>query len=130
MKLPRWLRWRTHQELEQEIQSHLEIEIQANLDRGLSAEDARYAALRRFGNRTRLEERAREGDPFFSLETFARDVLHGIRNLRRNPGFTLLAYWAPAVLVMLAALRLTQAHRIIQGKPLYFKVRRRSAPPR
>ena len=91
MKLPRWVRWRTNQELDDEIQSHLEIEIQANLERGLSPADARYAALRRFGNRTGLKERAREGDPLFSIETFARDVLYGIRNLRRNPGFTAAA---------------------------------------
>jgi putative ABC transport system permease protein len=91
MKLPRRLRWRTKQELEDEIQSHLEIEIQANLERGLSRDEARYAALRRFGNRTRIEEGAREGDPLFGIETFGRDVLHGIRNLRRNPGFAVAA---------------------------------------
>lgn len=91
MRLPRWLRWRTNQELEEEIQSHLEIEIQANLERGLPRDEARYAALRRFGNRTRVEEGAREGDPLFGLETFGRDILHGIRNLRRNPGFTAAA---------------------------------------
>jgi putative ABC transport system permease protein len=91
MKLPRWLQWRTHQELDEEIQSHLEIEIQANLDRGLSPDEARYAALRQLGNRTRLEEQAREGDPLFGIETLGRDVLHGIRNLRRNPGFTVAA---------------------------------------
>lgn len=91
MRLPRWLQWRTHGELDEEIQAHLEIEIQANLERGLSRDEARYAALRRFGNRTRLEEQARESDPLFSIETFGRDVLHGIRNLRRNPGFTMAA---------------------------------------
>jgi hypothetical protein len=91
MKLPRWLRWRSEQELDDEIQSHLEIEIQANLDRGLPPDEARYAALRRFGNRTRIEEAAREGDPLFGIETFGRDVLHGVRNLRRNPGFTVEA---------------------------------------
>jgi len=91
MKLPRWLRWRTNQELDEEIHSHLEIEIQDNLERGLSPEEARYAAQRRFGNRTRLEEQTREGDPLFSTETFVRDVLHGIRNLRRNPGFAAAA---------------------------------------
>jgi len=91
MRLPRWLQWRSDQELDEEIQSHIEIEIQANLERGLSRDEARYAALRRFGNRTRLEEQAREGDPLFGVETLGRDVLHGIRNLRRNPGFTVAA---------------------------------------
>ncbi|MBZ5634502.1 MAG: ABC transporter permease [Acidobacteriia bacterium] len=91
MKLPRWLRWRTEHELSEEIQSHLDIETQANVERGLSPDDARYAALRQFGNRTRLEERTREGDPLFSMETVARDILYAIRSLRRNPGFTAAA---------------------------------------
>jgi len=91
MRLPRWLRWRTERELDEEIQSHLEIEIQANLARGLSPDEARYAALRRLGNRTYVKESAREGDPLFSIETFARDVLYGVRNLRRNLGFTVAA---------------------------------------
>jgi len=91
MRLPRWLRWRTERELDEENQSHLEIEIQANLARGLSPDEARYAALRRLGNRTYVKESAREGDPLFSIETFARDVLYGVRNLRRNPGFTVAA---------------------------------------
>jgi len=85
------LRWRTDRELDEEIQSHLEIEIQANLERGLTQDDARYAAMRRFGNRARIEEGAREGDPLFGFKTFARDVLHGVRNLRRSPGFTAAA---------------------------------------
>src|SRR6266496_235794 len=91
MRIPRWLRWRTNDELDQEIQAHVEIEIQANLDRGLPPEEARYAALRQFGNRTQLKQRAREKDPLFSLETLARDAGYGIRNLRRNPGFAIAA---------------------------------------
>ncbi len=91
MKLPRWLRWRTNQELHEEIHAHLELEIQANLDRGLSPKEARYAALRRFGNPARVEEAAREGDPLFGIATFFRDVRYGIRNLRRNPGFAAAA---------------------------------------
>src|SRR5690242_7835368 len=91
MELPRWLRWRTEQEFDEEIRAHLEAEIQANLANGLSPEEARYAALRRFGNRSAVQESAREGDPLFGLQTFARDVFHGFRSLRRNPGFTVAA---------------------------------------
>ena len=63
MKIPRWLRWRSDAELNEEIQAHLELEIQSKLDRGLSPEQARRAALRRFGNATLVRERARESDP-------------------------------------------------------------------
>ncbi len=91
MKLPRWLRWRTNQELRDELQAHLEIEIQANLERGLPPDEARYAALRRFGNPASVEEAAREADPLFGIATFLRDVRYGVRNLRRNPGFAAAA---------------------------------------
>jgi hypothetical protein len=74
MKVPRWLRWRSDAELREEIQAHLEMEIQANLDRGLSPEHARAAAQRRFGNAMLVRERAREGDPFFSLDIVLKDV--------------------------------------------------------
>jgi len=38
MTLPRWLRWRSDAELREEIQAHLDMEIQADLDRGFSPE--------------------------------------------------------------------------------------------
>lgn len=91
MTVPRWLRWRSERELDEEIRSHIELDIRAQIDRGLTPEQARHAALRRFGNRTGLQERLREGDPFFGIQTFVRDVLYGVRNLRRAPGFTLVA---------------------------------------
>jgi putative ABC transport system permease protein len=91
MSIPRWLRWRTDRELEDEITAHLELEIQANVERGLTTAEARAAALRRLGNRTLVMERAREGDPFFSVTTFGRDLLYGLRSLRRNPGFATAA---------------------------------------
>src|SRR5262245_54037964 len=91
MTLPRWLRWRGDRELDEEIDAHLEQEIRDNLDRGLALDQARSAALRRFGNRAQVMERAREGDPFFGLETVGRDVVYGLRSLRRNPAFAAVA---------------------------------------
>ena len=34
MRLPRWLRWRSKSELDEEIRAHIDLEVQANLDRG------------------------------------------------------------------------------------------------
>ena len=42
------LRWRKDFELDEEIQAHIDCEIQANLDRGMTREAARAAALRKF----------------------------------------------------------------------------------
>ena len=41
MKVRRWLRWRTDRDLDEEIESHLDLDIQANIDRGLAPEQAR-----------------------------------------------------------------------------------------
>jgi hypothetical protein len=91
MSLRRWLRWRRDEELDEEIDTHLELEIRANVDRGLTAEQARTAALRTFGNRTQLKEKTREANPFFNMQTFVRDVLFGLRMIRRSPGFAAAA---------------------------------------
>jgi predicted permease len=91
MSVRRWIRWRRDQELDDEIEAHIDLEYRQNLDRGLAAEEARLAAMRTFGNRTRLKERTREADPFFGLETFVRDVLYGLRTIRRSPGFAAAA---------------------------------------
>jgi len=113
MKIPRWLRWRSDAELNEEIQAHLELEIQSNLDRGLSPEQARRAALRRFGNATLVRERARESDPFFSLETFVREVRYALRNLLRVPGFTLAASATLALAIGASTAIFTVTYRVL-----------------
>jgi putative ABC transport system permease protein len=91
MNVPRWWRWRSDAELREEIQAHLEMEIEANLDRGLSPEQARVAAQRRFGNAMLVRERARHADPIFRLELVAKDLRYAVRSLLRAPGFSLAA---------------------------------------
>ncbi len=91
MRLPRWLRWRSPLELDDEIAAHLEAEMRAGVERGLTPEEARYEALRRMGNVTRVRERAREGDPLFWLESIAKDARYAIRGLARNRSFTIAA---------------------------------------
>ncbi len=89
MTLPRWLRWRSRSELEEEIQAHLEIEIQDGLERGLSLGEAQRAAHRKFGNVGLVKERAHESDPFSVLGTVLNDLRYLVRSLRRTPGFTI-----------------------------------------
>ncbi len=91
MRLPKWLRWRSEEELDEELQAHLDDAVQLNLDRGMSPEEARYAARRAVGNPTRIKERAREADPIFRFELIAKDLAYAWRGLRRNPGFTFAA---------------------------------------
>ena len=79
------------QELADEIQSHLEMQIEDNQRRGMSHEEARYAALRKFGGVDQVKEiyRERRGLPF--VETFLRDLRYGARMLRRSPIVTTVA---------------------------------------
>jgi hypothetical protein len=78
-------------DLDEEIRSHLRMEAQENLQSGMSADEARYAALRRFGNVTLAEERSREMWGWNWLETLVQDVRYGLRMLVRNPGFAAVA---------------------------------------
>jgi putative ABC transport system permease protein len=87
----RWLRWRTDRELDDEIDAHLQMDIDMQVESGLSLEDARQAAHRRFGNRARVKEQARERDPFFAVETVVSDVRYAVRTLRKSPAFSLAA---------------------------------------
>jgi hypothetical protein len=91
MKSLCWLRWRSGEELDEEIAAHLEFATKAGIERGLTPDEAAFAARRGLGNATRLKERAREGDPLFWIGSIAKDVRYTLRSLRRNPGFTAAA---------------------------------------
>jgi len=73
------------------MQDHIEEEIRDNIARGLPPDEARYAALRKFGNMTRHREDTRAVWIQPLLEQFAQDARYGLRTLRRNPAFTLVA---------------------------------------
>ena len=51
---------RRDRELDNELESNLQMQIEDNLQRGMSPDEARYAALRKFGNVTLVKEEARE----------------------------------------------------------------------
>jgi macrolide transport system ATP-binding/permease protein len=77
-------------DLEEEMAFHreqMEAELRAG---GMSAEEAHFAAMRRFGNVPRLEERSREVVEF-RWETVAQDVRFALRQMRRSPGFAVTA---------------------------------------
>ena len=80
-------RQRDH-ELDEEIQSHLEMQIEDNLRKGMSLEDARYAARRSFGGVDQMKEAYRDHRGVPVVETVSQDLRFAIRVLRRSPVYT------------------------------------------
>ncbi len=78
-------------ELDEELRSHVELEMEHNIERGMSPADARTAALREFGGLARTREDARDSRGVRPLEEFGRDLRIGARSLRRAPAFTAVA---------------------------------------
>src|ERR1700761_9256874 len=103
-----------------ELQFHLDQQIKENLARGMTAEEARFAALRAFGNPAQLRDEARASWSWNGLEKFVRDLRYGVRTLRRAPGFALTA-----ILVMALGIGATTSLftivRAVLLKPLPFR---------
>ena len=83
-------RKRMLKELDQDIRDHIEMATRENIERGLSPEEARYAALRKFGNVTRVTEDTRAVWNLIWIEQLLQDVSYGVRALGKNPGFAIV----------------------------------------
>jgi predicted permease len=79
------------QELREELLDHLQQQIKENVAQGMSPEEARVSALRALGGVTQIEEQCREKRQVRPMEDFFHDLRYGLRQLRRSPGFSILA---------------------------------------
>ena len=78
-------------DMDQEMSLHIDYLTEEYRQKGMSAEEARRAASRRFGNLTRLKEIGGEIRGGGILEATARDVRQALRGFRRTPGFIFTA---------------------------------------
>jgi len=82
---------RLEAEMDEEMRSHIEMQTQENIDAGMKSEEARYAALRQFGWVGSIKEDCRDQRGVRWLENLLQDIRFDARQLRQNPGFTVVA---------------------------------------
>jgi predicted permease len=114
----RWWRIKKRNaDLEREIRSDLELEEEEQRESGVSQEEARYAALRAFGNPTVIREHTHEAWGWAPVEQLWQDLRYGSRQLLRNPGFSLVAVITLALGVSLSTTIFSIVSETLLRKP-------------
>src|SRR6516225_2019368 len=87
----RWRRKQRERDLERELRSDLELEAEEQREKGLSPEEAHYAARRTFGNETLVKEEVREMWGWNFVGQLGQDLRYAIRTIRANRAFSTAA---------------------------------------
>ena len=113
-------RARVEQELDEELQYHLDREIEQRIAAGMTAQDARYAALGAVRDIEQRKEECRDMRRFNTVEGAAQDLRYAVRSVYRNPAFALIT-----VLIMALGIGAnTAVFSVVSGvllKPLAYR---------
>src|SRR5947209_4065733 len=80
---------RVEKELTDELRFHLEKLIEEKVAKGMTPEEARYAALRELGGVEQIKEECRDMRRVNHIKDFSQDIRYGLRMLARDPSFGL-----------------------------------------
>jgi predicted permease len=108
---------RAEMDLTREVTSHLTLLEDEFQRRGMSAEDARFAARRAFGGVEQAKEHQRDARSFPWLDDALRDLRHAVRLLRRNPIFALTAALSLAIGIGATTTIFTVANALLMRAP-------------
>jgi predicted permease len=122
---------RMDSEMEEELRFHLEQETEKYLQAGMEPEEARRQALIAFGGLERFSEETRRERGVLPVENLAQDIRYGLRQLRKDPGFTLVVILTLALgigattvvfsvfnTVVLRPFPFEEAHRLVRIREL------------
>jgi len=119
-----WRDWfgpsRVDRELNEELQFHLDRQVQANLDAGMAPAEARRRAALAVGNTEPIREASRDQRAGALLRQAGRDLAYGVRLLQKAPGFSA----ASIAIVALGVGAVTAIFSVVYGvalKPLPFR---------
>jgi hypothetical protein len=109
-----WLfRSTKHDDLDDEIRSHLEIAARDRIERGESPDEARTQARRDFGNVVLLREVTRDVTGWSLIDRIGQDLRHALRRLRGQPSTAVLAVALLALAIGMSSAMFTVVDALI-----------------
>ncbi|HEX4037976.1 MAG TPA: ABC transporter permease [Acidobacteriaceae bacterium] len=115
-------RGRVDAELEEELRGHIERQTEENVARGMQPEEGRRAALIAMGGLEQRKQQCREERRVHWIDDLGRDLVYGMRMMRRERGLTaaallMLALGIGANTAILSADRALLFHRLPYNEP-------------